>query len=279
MATTYDEAVAALYQAPLDKFVEERKRLAAQLKVGGDKPGAARLAKLARPTVAAWAVNQLYWQARETFAELLAASERLRAGDRAAAAGRRDAMAKLRSRAVVILGDAGHATPEATLRRVSNNLSAIAAAGGFDPDPAGALTGDRETLGFDITGLVVPDATSEDGEAIGGDTSPPAGTETTPAKAEAASSRVSPDERRQRAEERQRAEQERRRQAEERARILGERRRLEAALRVAKNNVETRGRDVDELRRQLAAAERMLEETRAAVADVETQLAALEEPP
>jgi len=36
----YDDAVASLFQVPLDQFVTERKRLAAELKAAGDKPGA-----------------------------------------------------------------------------------------------------------------------------------------------------------------------------------------------------------------------------------------------
>lgn len=286
---SFDEAVAALYQAPLDKFVEERKRLAAELKSGGDKPGAARLAKLGRPTIAAWAVNQLYWQARDTFDELFAAGQRLRAGDRGAAGARREAMAKLRSCAIAILGDSGHPAPEATLRRLANSLSALAAAGGFDPDPPGALAGDRETLGFDITGLVVPETGFDSDEgAVEPEAAPPMKTEMTPAKVEPPASKAArarelaeakqrreAEEARAR-EELQRAEQERRRQAEAAAKIAVERRRLEAALRVAKSQFEMRTREVNELRRQLGAAERMLEESRATATEVEARLAALE---
>jgi hypothetical protein len=257
MGTTYEDAVAALYQAPLDTFVAERKRLAAELKANGDKAAAARLAKLARPTISAWAVNQLFWRARATFDELFAASHRLRTGDRTAASARREAMARLRSRAIALLGDAGHPAAEATLRRVATSLLALVASGGFDPDPPGALTGDRVPLGFEIAGLVVPESSPDREEG------PDADDET---------------ERQQREEQLQRAEQERRRLAEEQARVLAERRRLEAALHVAKSNLETRAREVDEHRRQLGAAERMLEESRAVVADVEARLATLETP-
>src|SRR5882724_9686262 len=119
MAMSYDNAVVTLYQAPLDEFVAARKRLGAELKASGDKAGAARLAKLGRPTIAAWAVNQLWWQARESFDELLAAGQRLRAGDRAATAPHREAIAKLRARAATLLGATGHAATEATLRRLT----------------------------------------------------------------------------------------------------------------------------------------------------------------
>ena len=71
MVTSYERAVAELYQGPLETFVAERKRLSAELKGSGDKTGASRLAKLARPPISAWVVNQLYWRERETFEELL----------------------------------------------------------------------------------------------------------------------------------------------------------------------------------------------------------------
>ncbi|MET0413926.1 MAG: hypothetical protein ABW217_21630, partial [Polyangiaceae bacterium] len=98
MSSSYDDAVATLYRAPLEQFVAERKRLAAELKAGGDKEGAARFAKLARPPVSAWAVNQLWWQARDAFDDLLASAERLRLGDVAASRAHRDATVTLRAR-------------------------------------------------------------------------------------------------------------------------------------------------------------------------------------
>jgi hypothetical protein len=153
MAANYDEAVGELYRAPHDTFVAERKRLALELKATGDKPGAARLLKLGRPTLSAWAVNQLWWHAREPFEQLFAAGARLRAGDQAATTSRRDAIAALKSRAAALLVEGGHAVNEASLRRVTTTLSALAATGSFDPDPPGALAADRDPPGFDIAGL------------------------------------------------------------------------------------------------------------------------------
>jgi hypothetical protein len=153
MSASYDEAVAELYRAPHDAFVAERKRLATELKAAGDKAGAARLLKLGRPTLSAWAVNQLWWQARDLFDGLLAAAARLRAGDQAATAERRDAIAALKSRAAALLVDGGHAVNEATLRRVTTTLAALAATGGFEPDAPGALAADRDPPGFDAAGF------------------------------------------------------------------------------------------------------------------------------
>jgi hypothetical protein len=264
MTTGYDDAVVALYQSPPDKFVAERKRLAAELRAGGDRAGATRLAHLNRPTIAAWAVNQLWWHEHETFDALFAAAERLRSGELAATGARRDAMAKLRARAALLLETLGHAAAEATLRRVTTNLSALAAAGSFDPDPPGALTGDRDPLGFDIAGIAVSESDPRTSESEG----------SSKAKAKVADL----DEQRRRDEEERRRIEEQRRVEEERAKRQAERVRLEEALRSAKGDLEERTREVDRMRKDLAGAEKWVEQARAAVADAEARLAAFERP-
>ena len=153
MADSYDEAVAELYQGPHATFVAERKRLAAELKEAGDKSGSSKLGKLPRPPISAWTVNQLWWQAREEFEAMLESAAALRDGDLGGAAAHRETIAKLRQRASAILTEAGNAATEATLRRVTTTLSAIAATGGFDPDPPGALGDDRDPPGFEALGI------------------------------------------------------------------------------------------------------------------------------
>lgn len=156
----YERAVAALYQAPLGEFVETRKRLAAEVKVG-DKDGAKKLLKLGRPPISAWAVNQLYWHARDAFDAFMATAARLREGDLGASGAHREALARLRQRAATIIGDAGHNANEAVLRRTTQTLSAIAAIGSFAPDPPGALAEDRDPPGFEaVSGLEGALATS-----------------------------------------------------------------------------------------------------------------------
>ncbi len=53
-------------------------RLSGELKGAGDKDGSAKLAKLARPPISAWVVNQLYWRERDSFDELLESAAQLR---------------------------------------------------------------------------------------------------------------------------------------------------------------------------------------------------------
>lgn len=135
-----------LFRAPFDEFVATRDRLVGELKAGGDKAAASALAKRKRPSISAWAVNQLWWHARADVEALFAIAARVRGGDLASSGAHRDALAKLRTRAAALLGGA---PAEAVLRRVATTLSALAALGGFDPDPPGALMADRDPPGFE----------------------------------------------------------------------------------------------------------------------------------
>ncbi len=53
-----DDEEAALYSAPPEQFVAERNALAKRLADDGDSAGAARVKKLKKPSVPAWAVNR-----------------------------------------------------------------------------------------------------------------------------------------------------------------------------------------------------------------------------
>jgi hypothetical protein len=136
----------------LDGFVAERKRLAAALEAGGDAAGATELAALRRPTTFGMDREPaLVAGERSVSRSLLATAKRVRKGDREAIPLYRDALAAtlLRKRAAAILADAGHGASETILRRVSTTLTALAATGGFEPDPAGTLSADRDPPGFE----------------------------------------------------------------------------------------------------------------------------------
>jgi hypothetical protein len=75
-----DDPVAELYGLPLDEFVAGRDTLARELRGEGEKERAADVAKLKKPSVAAWAVNQLARANRKQLDLLLDAGHRLRAG-------------------------------------------------------------------------------------------------------------------------------------------------------------------------------------------------------
>ncbi len=280
MAMDYDTAAAELYRSPLADFVATRKRLAVELKTT-DKAQAKRFEKLARPSLSAWAVNQLWWRARPSFDALFESAARLRTGDQAATRAHRDALAELRRRAAELLAENAHAASEAVLRRVTHTLSALAASGGFDPDPPGALVEDRDPPGFeaiDPTALATQAAmrATLHGKAERTEAPAPARPRdararernTASARAEAAAAE------RERAEqERKRIEQERKRIEQERKRARAEREGLERELKKAEAAAELRAREADRCRQALVDAERELERALAAVADVRARLA------
>lgn len=259
--SAYDEAVTTLYQASLSDFVAERKRLAAELKAAGDKDAAARVVKLARPPVSAWAVNQLWWREREAFEELVAAAARVKVGDREASLSHRQALARLKETAASLLQEAGNAATESTLRRVTTTLSAVAATGGFAPDAAGALSADRDPPGFEALGF-------------GTATTPPTTAATTPPDDESAKDAGA---RRALEAEKRRAEETERRRAEEaeRQRRVAERERLSTKLHAAQQVRDAQQHEVQKLRAELETAEQGLKKSQALLAQIEAELASL----
>ena len=251
------QALQALYAAPLAKFVPERKRLAAQLRAAGDEGAAKRLAQCRRPTASAWTVNQLYRHDRSSFDALLATAARMRRGDLRQNSAYREALGGLRTRAAAILRAAGHASAAPTLRRVMGTLAAIAAAGGFDPDPPGALTADREPPGFET----VHGSASAPGQRARRGSEPHATVaRTAPAKRERLAAA--------------RAENHAKKLAEARAR---ERHRLETALGDANSDVRARERALSLLRKDLAAAEKAVEHGREIARDLARKLERLDD--
>jgi hypothetical protein len=272
----YDDAVASLYQVPIEQFVAERKRLAGELKAAGDKDGAARLAKLARPPISAWVVDQLWWQARDAFDALFDTAQRLREGKLDAMVAHRDAIAKLRAEAAKILTSAEHAANEATLRRVTQTLAALAASGGWDPDPPGALSADREPPGFEAIGISneLPLRAIKEKEAKHA-RAPARAEHDELARARRDAAEAGRRKEREVAAARAEASAELRRAETERARAAAERHRIEAALRTAQGDVTQREREVVKLERDLAAARNMVTQAKAVVQGLEERLAQL----
>jgi hypothetical protein len=157
--TSDDQLNDALYAAPLESFIAERTRLVAELRKAGDKAGAARLAKAVKPTVSAWAVNQLARHEREVMQRLVDAGARMRdaqmsGADReafaAAAAAQREALGQLREAAERILTEGGHGAAPAVLERVARNLRASGASEELAHQiQAGCLVADLDAETFD----------------------------------------------------------------------------------------------------------------------------------
>jgi hypothetical protein len=240
VASAYDAALTELYQAPLPQFIAERKRLAAELKAKKE-PGATTLASKPKPPMSAWVVNQLWWHARDTFDDLLKTAEKLRKGQISASAEHREVIAKLRKRAQSILEDAGHNANEATLRRITTTLAAIAAAGGFDPDAPGTLAEDRDPPGFEAVGIPAEPVSRPEPKKPHKDHD---------------------DELAREREKKRAAEEEKKRKA-------AEKHRLEAALRSAKVELHDRERDVQAAEKELRAATEKAERAQEKVDELE----------
>jgi len=282
MGPSYEQAIAELYRAPHEAFVTERRRLAERLKAEGDKAGASQLAKLGRPPISAWAVNQLWWHAREAFNELFHTAAQLRTGMLSASPAHRHAITRLGARAQQLLSEGGHSANDATLRRVTMTLSGLAAAGSFEPDRPGALTKDRDAPGFEAFGVANSSQGQVEDELAPREKSAPHG----PARAvenhakpqgmhesaAAAKRREADDAKRVReaaAAERKRqaaAEAaERKAAAAARAKRQAQHEKLAGELRAAKAELAEREQERDQLAKQLATAEREVERARARV--------------
>src|SRR3954464_8449882 len=79
-----DDKLDELYQQPLADFISARNALAKTLS-GAD---AQRVKALPKPTVVAWAANQVYWQARAAYDALMKSGERVRKAQIAALQGK-----------------------------------------------------------------------------------------------------------------------------------------------------------------------------------------------
>jgi hypothetical protein len=75
----HDDAIDALYAGALEEFVASRDALARTLRGDGDREAAAAVRRLAKPSRAAWAVNQLVRTHSDEVTALLEAGETLAA--------------------------------------------------------------------------------------------------------------------------------------------------------------------------------------------------------
>jgi hypothetical protein len=172
-----------LYSKPLDEFTAARDALARDLRKAGDKASADEIKALRKPTISAWAINQLVRKERMKIRSLLVAGEKLRSAHAEVLAGaqpaklreateaERKAIAHLLSSAAAVLSQAGHAVNESTLDRVATTLQAAA----VDEEgrallEQGRLTGDLDPTGFGpLAGVTIPKRRAKDGQDRAGD--------------------------------------------------------------------------------------------------------------
>ena len=159
-----NDDVDELFKLPLAEFTEARNTLTKQLKQSGRADDANLVKTLAKPSISAWTVNQLYWYHREAFDTLLAAGQRFRkaqtsgkvADMRGSLDARREALTQLSELATSLLQDAGHNPSLETIRRVTTTLEGISAV--TDGPTPGRLSQDVDPPGFESLSAFVPGA-------------------------------------------------------------------------------------------------------------------------
>jgi hypothetical protein len=165
--TRFDDAsLDALFQAPLAEFTAARNALARSAGAGG-----AAIRAIEKPSAAAWAVNQVYWQHRRVYDRLVRAAERLRSGHARILKGQRVDLAPLdlahraaareagtRARDALVAA-ASPPTP-ATVRALQDTLLALPA-----PGPPGRLTRPLGPVGFEALGGLLQTAGRRTGSA------------------------------------------------------------------------------------------------------------------
>src|SRR5262244_3950050 len=135
--TELDADIDALFALPLTEFITARNALATRLKQGGRADEAQRVKALAKPSISAWAVNQLYWKHREAFDRLMATGQQFRESQASQLAGkavektfgneRRRALSDLSRLAANLMQEAGHSATPDIIRRITSTLEAMSA--------------------------------------------------------------------------------------------------------------------------------------------------------
>ena len=146
----------ALYAAPLDQFTAARNDLAARLEKEGDQEAAMRTKKLKKPSVSAWAVNQLARTREIDLARMLKAGEALEKAQQAVLSGKPADFEKARKEegaAVRVLREAARevlpSVSAAILDRIAQTLRVASTAEGRARLKEGRLTEDLEPAGFE----------------------------------------------------------------------------------------------------------------------------------
>lgn len=163
-----------LYRTPPDAFVARRTELARELTAAGDKAGAKEIKAAKRPTLAAWALNQLHLTVPEVVDEAVEVADLGRQmltgaapGDaRALARRRREVVGDLAAAAKAVLQEHGD-TSAAIERQVTETLDAAL----VSPDVAEQLVAGRlltATTATGFEGLLSLPGGGEDAAAEGG---------------------------------------------------------------------------------------------------------------
>ena len=151
-----ESELATLYAIPLEQFTAARNDLAASLEAEDNKEAAVRVKRLKKPSVSAWAVNQLARTREIDLARMLKAGEALEKAQQAVLSGKPADFEKARKEegaAVRVLREAAKevlpSVSAAILDRIAQTLRAASTAEGRARLKEGRLTEDLEPAGFE----------------------------------------------------------------------------------------------------------------------------------
>jgi hypothetical protein len=146
-----------LYQAPLGEFTAARNALARRA-----GPRAADVRALPKPTLAAWAINQLFWKHRAVYDALVERAADLRATHAAALRGKRtdlrgaskahdESMDAALKATLSLLANSGQPVTDATKQAIATTLRALPGT-----EPGGRLSRQLQPGGFEMLAAGAP---------------------------------------------------------------------------------------------------------------------------
>jgi len=270
-----------LYGLPLEQFTAERDAAAKALRKSGDREAAAVLAKLPKPTPAAWAANQVARTEPDVRDEFLAAGAALREAQEAALAGDagelRDATRAQRAAVDAFMAAAQPLQPggRPLSRAMSDRLRTTLLAAAGNEELSDALADGRLALEAEAGGAWPPPDASEGVAAAPRRSTPrPAAKPAKPANR--SGRRVVRDTNKRAAAKSAAREAEREREREAREAARREREQLERELREARGALKVRERALAIAEKDSARAAQRLEAARAAAEEARVEAEAME---
>lgn len=130
--TVPESELTDLYGLPLDRFTDERDKLARRMREAGQGEEAAEIAAMRKPTTDAWALNQVARRHSKLIERLLEAHSALReasesGGFSQASASRRSLVDQTMDAALAVLKEAGYSSSGPVRDRIARTLLAAAA--------------------------------------------------------------------------------------------------------------------------------------------------------
>ncbi|MDF9876618.1 hypothetical protein [Cellulosimicrobium cellulans] len=170
VGTDADALVDGLFALPLEQFVVARTAAAKEIKASGDAVGAERVARLAKPTVAAWVVNQVVRERPDDVAALVSLGDELRDATADRDRARIRTLDRLRrervERVVGELRDAGEVAGRAVSATALDRLAETLTAAVMDPDAGALVRAGRLSQALQHVGFGIVDEGGEPADVV-----------------------------------------------------------------------------------------------------------------